>query len=133
MLRMHPAYFETRFRCNGPAVPWPETFAIVSACATTGSIWSEDRNARADGALREALQKRGAWLHRVVGYSPLTEHAEPSWATEIGLVDACELGGRFLQDAIYWVEHDRLFVLRCRSLEERVFVDRFSLRLDPSE
>jgi hypothetical protein len=133
MLRMHPAYFETRFRSKGLAVPWPESFAIVSACATTGSIWSEDRNASADEALRVALQEGGCWLHRVVGYSPLTAHAEPSWAIEIGLVDACKLGERFLQDAIYWVEHDRLFVLRCQSPEERYFVDRFSRRLDPSE
>jgi hypothetical protein len=36
---LDPAYFETRFRCDGPLPVWPTRFAIISAHATTGERW----------------------------------------------------------------------------------------------
>ena len=127
---MHPAYFDTRFRCELPPEGWPDSYVILSAYATTGLIWSSERNIAADEALEQVLLQRELWLWRVVGYSPHTQHSEPSWATILTLSDACELGKRFLQDAIYQVERDRLFVLQCDAPERIVFVDLFSRRLD---
>jgi hypothetical protein len=129
---MHPSYFDTRFRSEIVPLPPPEAFAILSAQATTGSTWSPERNASADAALKRVLVERGGWLHRLVGYSPKTQHAEPSWAAVMPLEEACRLGQEFFQDAIYWVEHDRLFVLECHAPGRCVFVDIFSRRLDPS-
>jgi len=128
---MHPAYFDTRFRCGTEPDCWPDSFAIVSAYATTGVSWSSERNSAADEALRQTILERNLWLWRIEGYSPITGHAEPSWATIMPTHQACELGNFFLQDAIYWVEHDRLFVIQCSEPDRPVFVDGFSQRLDP--
>ena len=128
---MHPAYSDTRFRCHVHPESWPEKFAILSAYATTGFTWSPERNASADRALEETLRQRGVWLHRLIGYSPDTQHAEPSWACNMELQEACTLGQEFAQDALYWVEQDQLFVLQCHAPDRRVFVGGFAERLDP--
>lgn len=127
---MHPAYFETRFRV--PAMPrqWPGMFVIVSAYATTGQTWSHAKNVSADLALASQIRDLGCWMHRITGYSPTTDHAEPSWAAEMELLSACELGLRFEQDAIYLVEGNQLYVLKCHQPESRLHVDAFTARLD---
>jgi hypothetical protein len=127
---MHPAYFDTRFRCATVPDYWPDSFVIVSAYATTGTSWSSEHNLGADAALRRTIVERNLWLWRIEGYSPVTQHAEPSWATIMAPHEACDLGGLFLQDAIYWVEQDRLFVIQCSRPDRPVFVDMFSRRLD---
>ncbi len=129
---MHPAYFDTYFRGERPDGSWPNSFAVLSAYATTGSTWSRERNVSADEALERALRERGGWLHRLVGYSPRTQHEEPSWASEMSLVEACDLGRRFAQDAIYFVEKDLLFVIQCDVPDRSMLVDVFSRRLDPA-
>lgn len=131
MSAMHPAYFDTRFRSETAPEPQPEAFAILSAFSTTGSTWSPERNASADADLERVLIERGGWHCRLVGYSPKTQHAEPSWAAVMPLEEACRLGQQFAQDAIYWVDRDRLFVVACHSPDRCVFVDIFSRRLDP--
>lgn len=128
---MHSAYFETRFRCGRKPDCWPDSFVILSAFATTGSSWSSERNSAADDVLYQKLLQTRLWLWRIEGYSPVTQHAEPSWATIMTLSEACELGHLFLQDAVYWVEQDRLFVIQCEAPDRIVFVDAFSRRLDP--
>jgi hypothetical protein len=128
---MHPAYFDTRFRCATQPDCWPESFVIVSAYATTGVTWSSERNLGADEALRQKIVEQNLWWCRIEGYSPVTQHAEPSWATIMTPHEGCDLGSRFLQDAIYWVEQDRLYVIQCSTPDRLVFVDVFSQRLDP--
>jgi len=128
----HPAYFETRFRHEGAEPPWPGRFAIVSAHATTGDRWPDTRNRDADERLAAAVAETGVWRCRVTGYSPDTGHAEPSWAIAVPLEAARALGTRFLQDAIYWVEHDALSVVDCSGRRDPEFVGRFSDRIDPA-
>lgn len=130
-MSLHPAYFETRFRCPGAPPAWPARFAIISACATTGERWEAAREAAADEALHVALMARGAWVARVTGYSPQTGHAEPSWAAAIPFDAACTLGAAFAQDAIYWVEGDALGVSRCVGDRTLVPVGGFRERVDP--
>ena len=86
---MHPAYLETRFRVEDPLGALPSQFVILSAYATTGEVWSEERNSLADQKLfRELQASTPTFLKRVVGYSPSTHHAEPSWAVAIPLAEA---------------------------------------------
>lgn len=125
---MHPDYFETRFRTPATVPSWPEAFAVITAYATTGESWTESENRRADLRLRAELG--GVWRERITGYSATTGHAEPGWAVDLRFDEACDLGARFLQDAIYWVRSGELFVSRCderRSLER---VGSFLERLD---
>ena len=111
--KMHPAYFETRFRVEAMPGDWPASFVILSAWATTGQSWTAQANESADRRLAQRLAQRGLWRLRITGYSPTTGHAEPGWAFTMGLEEACDLGQRFQQDALYWVDHDRLSVTHC--------------------
>ncbi len=127
---MHPAYFETRFRTTTSSSDWPPSFVIISACATTGETWPRQANEEADNRLAAELNARGVWTTRVTGYSPLTGHAEPGWAVEVDLQDARDIGRRFLQDAIYIVETDVLWVVSCAGDDPPVEVGTFSSRLE---
>ena len=74
-----------------------------------GETWTAEENETADRALADDLARSGKWHQRITGYSPTTGHAEPGWAVEMNLPEACELGLRYLQDAIYYVSGDELF------------------------
>ena len=132
---LHPAYFTTRFRAAEPLETWPDRFAIVSAHATTGQVWTDEENRAADRKLREELMRLGAPPRPITGFSPETGHAEPSWAVVLSIDDACALGRRFRQDAIYHVAGDRLHVIRCAEPRRLVYVGGFRERLehDPDE
>jgi hypothetical protein len=130
---LHPAYFETRFRVPYSMPEWPDEFVIISANATTGEQWTAEDNERADEELVVMFEGLDSW--RVTGFSPATGHAEPSWAVELHLDAACDIGLRFRQDAIFHVRGDLLSVTHCdhrRALvpvggfRERVEVARFS-------
>lgn len=125
---MHPAYFETRFRTPTPVLSWPASFAIVTAHATTGTSWSAEENEQADLRLQAALGDR--WRERITGYSPETGHAEPGWAVTLAFHEACDLGARFHQDAVYLVESGTLFVSYCDTRRALVRVGPFMERLD---
>jgi hypothetical protein len=103
---------------------------IVSAYATTGERWTDAQNERADRALHGELTARDVWTQRITGFSPDTGHAEPSWATELSLAEARDLGRRFRQDAIYHVLGDRLSVTRCDPPGPVVAVGEFRVRLE---
>ncbi len=141
---MHPAYFETRFCTPAPVTDWPSQFVIVTAFATTGTTRSAEENERADRELEADLRERAGtaleagragrggagWLQRITGYSPSTGHAEPGWAVDLPFEEACDLGLRFRQDAIYVVRGDDLFVTHCDERRGEVRVGRFRERLD---
>lgn len=127
---MNPAYSDIRFR-GGPApIEWPNQFAIISAHATTGERWSRERNEAADAALRARIESLGFWHERIVGYSPETGHQEPSWAADVSLRSALELGSEFLQDAIFWVEGGALSVHNCAANGTVAHLGSFHERLD---
>lgn len=133
---MKPEYFQTRFRAKMRGINWPEQFAIVTAYPTTGEQWSAERITEANERLQAELQRCHVWLPRITGYSPTTGHAEPGWAVPVGFTEACEIGLRFAQDAIYVVQGDELFVSYCDARRELISVGSFRARLDdatPSE
>lgn len=128
---LHPAYFETCFRLplETAAVDWPASFGIISAYPTTGRHWPAERSRAADRELEAVLRTCSNRLQRVVGYSPTSGHAEPSWAVELSFEATCDLGLRFHQDAIYFVEGDDLYVSFCDARRGLVAVGRFRERL----
>ena len=126
---MSPAYFETHFQPEGSDADWPLQFAIVTAYNTTGETWSPERNSAADTDLAAELAAMGIWRRRITGYSPSTGHAEPGWAVELSLNDACDLGLRYKQDAIYYVTGDELWVTFCGDRRQLVRVGSFADRL----
>jgi hypothetical protein len=111
---MYPReYFETQFAAKGQVELLPPQFAIVTGCATTGQLWTAAANEDADQKLKREILAAGHWHLRITGFSPTTGHSEPGWAVEIPMDEACDLGLRYRQHAIYYVDDDRLFVIGC--------------------
>ena len=83
----------------------------------------------ADRALEGELRKTGRWMRRLTGYSPITGHAEAGWAVEMPWDEACDVGLRFKQDAIYTVNGDELSVTLCDHRRGPVLVGAFRERV----
>jgi len=130
---IHPAYFNVRFRGPWPDRDHPDEFAIITAYATTGETWPDERNRAADLELENELRRTGRWMRRLTGYDLETGHAEPGWAAEIGFDPANDLGLRFQQDAIFWISENRVWVAKCGPGGERSEVGLFSDRFDMEE
>ena len=127
---MHPVYFTTRFRTTEPNINWPDAFAIITAFQTTGEEWPEAQNQEADARLLAVIHETGRWHRRLTGFSPDTGHAEPGWAVEISFDEACLIGEKFLQDAIFFVECDTLFVSHCMAEHRmKIYVGSFIERI----
>jgi hypothetical protein len=126
---MHPAYFQVQFSIPEPLIEWPRQFAILSGYATTGEVWTEERNSAADRALGETIFVIGVWRERITGFFEDTGHSEPGWAAALDLGAACDLGLKFLQDAIYYVQDDALYVSYCDERRALVPVGNFRERI----
>ena len=128
---MPPAYLETRFITHDGLEGWPERFVILTAYATTGETWTDGQNEAADRKLEAELRGTGRWLRRITGYSPTAPHHEPGWAVAMEWEEACDVGMRFLQDAIYVIRGDALAVTYCDERRALVPVGSFLERLTP--
>ena len=128
---MTPAYFDTRFKLGLPLSELPESFAIITAHATTGEVWTAEDNHAANEALRAELERKGKLLGTITGYSPITQHAEPGYAAALEFEEACNIGVWFKQDAIYYVSSSTLFVSYCDHRRSLKPITQFSKRADP--
>lgn len=126
---LHPAYFNIAFRTERPLAEWPREFVIITAYATTGETWTDERNQEADQRLLTELQGRGCTPIRITGYDPVTGHAEPGWAADLTLDEALELGRDFLQDAIFVVQGDALLVSSCANTWKQQTLGSFRERV----
>lgn len=127
---MTPLYFDTRFKLGLPLDALPDAFAIITACATTGEVWTEEENRTANENLRAELEAGGNLLGSITGYSPATQHAEPGFAASVPFEEACKIGAKFKQDAIYYVSSGTLFVSHCDHRRCLKPVTLFSQRAD---
>jgi hypothetical protein len=130
---MHPSYFGVRFRIPAPVREWPPAFVILSGYATTGEVWPQERNEAADQALGQDLAGKGVWTCRITGFFPETAHAEPGWAAALDFDSGCDWGLRYLQDAIYVVTGDTLWVSHCDERRALVHVGAFRERFEETE
>ena len=128
---MSPAYFDTRFKIDLPFSDLPESFAIITANATTGETWTAEENQVASERLRAELTGGGHLLGTITGYSPVTQHAEPGFVAAISFEEACKIGVRFKQDAIYFVSRGTMFVSHCDHRRSLKPITHFSKRVDP--
>ena len=119
---MREQYFENRFRLESRPAAWPAEFILITGYATTGEVWTLERNEAANARLRERLQALGCWMHPITGYSIKSGHAEPGWAVEVSVEEGCALGREFLQDAIYVIREGVLWYAVC-ALEGRELVE----------
>ena len=71
------------------------------------------------------------WFRKVTSYASDTGHNEPCWATAISFEEACDFGEEFLQDPIYYLEGDHLYVSHCDSRRVKTPINKFSLEIRP--
>jgi hypothetical protein len=128
---MPPFYYQTRFKPDDLPTSLPGTFAIITAFATTGETWTDSENQAANAALRAELDSTDHLLGSLTGYSPVTGHAEPGFATLLSFEQACDLGLRYEQDAIYFISGGTLFVSLCDHRRTLKPVTRWLDRVDP--
>lgn len=129
---MEAIYRQTRFRMEQPWTPRPASFAIITAYATTGEVWPDERNQAQDRALERSLRQLGPIPHRITGYSPATGHAEPGWGVGLPLTAAQHVGREFHQHAIYYVdERDELWIVYCDTDTAAVPIGPATPRFDP--
>ena len=128
---MPPFYYQTRFQPDGLSTSLPGTFAIITACATTGETWTDSENTAANAVLRAELERLDRLLRSLTGYSPVTGHAEPGFAASLPFEEACDLGLKFKQDAIYYVDTGILNVSYCDERRRLEPVGTFLDRLNP--
>lgn len=72
-------------------------------------------NQSADLQLENDLRHRGLRYWRVTGGSPDFNHAEPGYAVELPLSEALDLGRKYRQEAVFWIERDELYMVACGS------------------
>ena len=127
---MTPVYFDTRFKLGLPLADLPDSFAIITAHATTGEVWTAEDNNTASETLRAELASSGQLIGTITGYSPVTQHAEPGYAAALEFEEACKIGARFKQDAIYYVSSGTLFVSHCDHRRNLKPITQFAKRAD---
>jgi len=127
---MTPVYFDTRFKLGLPLADLPDSFAIITAHATTGEVWTAEDNNTASETLRAELASSGQLIGTITGYSPVTQHAEPGYAAALEFEEACKIGARFKQDAIFYVSSGTLFVSHCDHRRSLKPITQFSKRVD---
>jgi carbohydrate-binding DOMON domain-containing protein len=124
---------DTHFSCGKDLGDWPAEFAVITAYATTGENWTVIQNEQADAELKSCLEVNSTWMKRLIGYSPDTGHSEPGWATNISWEQACYIGKKFKQDAIYYVSNNTLTVSYCDNRREPVYVSEYLQRLTSTD
>lgn len=128
---MHPAYFHTALDTTPPPGGLPESWAVITAYAPTGTVRPPEVNAAADARLKAALATTGATVWRVTGRSPEGDHAEPGWGATLGLDAAKALGRVFEQKAVFWIRDGELWVADCAPCGPGVRIGALGPKLNP--
>ena len=112
---LNPLYATAVFQGVAPADGWPAAFVIITACDPDGKKTDPTVNQSADFQLESELRIKGCRYWRVTGGSPDFAHAESGYAAELPLSEALELGRKYRQEAIFWIERDELIIVGCGS------------------
>lgn len=89
------------------------SFAIITAHNPKGEILSACQNRLLDRQLQHEIEQLRQPYRAMVGTSVDHSHMEKSWAVSTTKDSALHLGRMFNQNAIYYVEHDKLQLVPC--------------------
>lgn len=102
-----PAATPARFAELGLSQP----FAIVTACNPLGIELEAAANRRLSAVLGHLVRERYPGAVRANGGSPDGRHEEEGWAIPVPLPVAERLAAEFLQNALFWFDGTRCFIL----------------------
>lgn len=126
---MNPEYLNTYFKIpHQRDQDLPGEFIIVTAFNPDGQNHSIESNQKFDADLAAQLQKKSLPSWRVIGGSHDFVHAEPSYAIETSLDAGIEIGIRFRQKAVFWINNGNLYLVDCSS-HERILMGEWTMRV----
>lgn len=111
-------YFKTRFTPESAAdyrtlqdMVENGSVCLLTAYATTGEVWSDEKNEKADTLLyKDLCNILPTPPMRITGYNPNTAHSERGWAITLPLDESIVLANKYRQDAIYYIADDILWI-----------------------
>jgi len=108
------------------------SFAIITAHNPKGQLLSACQNRLLDRQLQFEIQQLHRPYRAMIGASADRCHMEKSWAVSIDKASAIRLGCQFNQNAIYYVEHDKLQLIPCllsKTQQQEEVIGPFSSRV----
>lgn len=116
------------FVAKSPDQGWPGQFFVIIA-NNPRSITDPSPDATSRTELRRTLSRLRSWKHPVASASPDWKNREDGYAVgDLDLKKTIELGRRFERDAIFEIENDMVWLIRC-SDGSREKMARWSERL----
>ncbi len=122
-------YKSTVFEYHNFPKDWPNSFAILTAYATTGETWTPEQNIEADRQLEAELKKGGYRIHRISGYSKDLDTHEEGWAVVMDLKTAWDLAVKYKQVALFYYHEDELLLVYSKDISRH---DEAIVKVDPS-
>ena len=110
---LKPEYSNTVFSGPESGEGWPESFAIVTAYNPDGVNVDNAANVAANEELVATIRDAALSYSPMAGGSGDGSHVEPGFLVLCDLETALELGRRFNQEAVFWVEAGRLHLVAC--------------------
>ena len=106
------------------------SFAIITAYNPKGEVLSAPQNGLLDRKLQHEISRLGLPYRSMIGASKDRKYMEKSWAVFVDKAAAIRLGCLFHQNAIYYVEADKLQLVPCLLAKEETPLGAFSPRVD---
>ncbi|AJC49097.1 DUF3293 domain-containing protein [Allofrancisella guangzhouensis] len=117
-------YFTTKFEL--PIIPeyYPSKFAIITAFNPMNQELSLKENTLRNKVLENELKQNFNWIYQINGFDCTGHgHKENGFMFEITSIDdACDLGLKFSQDAIYYVKNLKIYVVKC-AIDQRKAIE----------
>tara|TARA_B100001057_G_scaffold454501_1_gene500336 strand:+ start:468 stop:860 length:393 start_codon:yes stop_codon:yes gene_type:complete len=92
-------------------------FAIVTAHNPMDFRLDELKNSERNERLRKDLHQSDFIYREIIGCSEDHTHQELSFVVKCNLKQAIQMGNKFEQRAIFWVEGDKLQIVDCKNLK----------------
>lgn len=104
-------------------------FAIISAQNPAGLLTSPEFNLLLDKQLQAHLQQIGAPYRSVIGAAPDFSVQEKSWMVLCEKAQAIALARVFTQNAIYWIEQNKLYLVPVLLQQPEEYLGVFQSRM----
>ena len=123
-------YRKTIFVASKPIKP-PSSFAILTADNPGSNVLPKSVNKNAANTLLRELHDLQCHPIEIRGSSRDLDYSECSYIAQISKQDALHIGERYQQNAIYWVDNNKLYLIPCTAAQdhEEEYLGLFSERL----
>ncbi|WP_299490600.1 DUF3293 domain-containing protein [uncultured Shewanella sp.] len=122
------SYQETEFFFTQALSPHL-SFAIITAHNPKGILLSSSQNRLLDKKLQSEIAYLARPYRALMGGSADLCYMEKSWAIAVDRKTGIELGVKFNQNAIYYVEADKLMLIPCLFQKQAISLGSFSKKV----